>query len=395
MAVFWLLTLFQHRKILDKDPAPKRFPPLSIIVPAYNEEDSIASCVDSLLRLDYPAKISVIVVNDGSTDKTHDIAAKYAKKGLITLVDKPNGGKASAMNAGLKHVKTDYVLCMDADSIVSPNALHYMMGYFDDAKVGAVTAALKVTPPKNRLQEIQWIEYLVNVLQRKLFAVIDILYVTPGPFSVYRAKALRDIGGFDEHNLTEDMEVALHLQEAGWRLENSMQADVFTETPMTMYGLFSQRVRWYRGLIQNLRKYRHMILSRKHGLLGLFLLPATILLIIVSLVGAALFVSSIAESTYNFLLQLWFMATIGFNWVFEIDLAWMLFSTNLFVLVLSGFVLLTTFVILYMSHKLSRERLAWPKRAAYAVFVLIYFLLLASVWAFSIFKEITGAEREW
>ncbi len=395
MAVFWLLTLFEHRKILHRDPKPKKYPNLSIIIPAYNEEHTIAQCIKSLLKLEYPGKIQLIVVNDGSKDKTLETAKPFAKKGLIELYDKKNGGKASAMNLGLKHVKHDYVACMDADSLVHPRALHYMVGYFDDANVAAVTAALKVTPPKNKLQEIQWIEYLVNILQRKLFALLDILYVTPGPFSVYRTRAIKSVGGFDEDNLTEDMEIALHLQERGWRLENSMLAEVFTHTPMTVYSLFNQRVRWYRGLVQNLRKYKHMVFSKKHGLLGLLILPATIALIAVSLVGAFMFVQSIAASTWGFILQLWFMLTIGFNWVFELDLAWMLFSTNLFVIAIAVFVLGASLIILYYSHKYSNESISFPKGLAYVLFLFVYFLLLATVWAFSLFKEFTGAEKTW
>lgn len=393
VAVFFLIVLLEHRKRLYDDPKPKRYPTISILVPAYNEEKNIEACINSLLHLDYPKKPRIIVVNDGSIDKTRKICERYSKKRLITLVNKPNGGKASALNAGLKKVKTELVACIDADSIVSKKALHYMVGYFEDTNVAAVTPALKVLEPGNTIQKVQWIEYLVNLLQRKLYALLDIIYVTPGPFSVYRTEILRKIG-FDEQNLTEDMEVALHIQDLGYKIENSVHAEVHTLSPMNLYILFNQRIRWYRGLVQNLKTYQHMLFSKKHGLLGRFILPLTIITVIVSIIGAFLAMQAISENLWNALKQLYFMLTIGFA-NFQLDFVQFIFSQNLFIILITGFVLLTTFIVIYLSHRLSGERFSWTMKLAYAVYIAIYFLLIASVWFVSLFKEFTGAARRW
>ena len=135
LAVFLLIVTLRKKKSLKKDPVSSSYPSITIVLPAWNEEDTIGESVESVLALDYPGKLKVIVVNDGSTDGTKKVLEKYSKKGMITLVNKENGGKASAMNAALEIIDTEFFACMDADSIAEKDALNHMMGYFTNPKV--------------------------------------------------------------------------------------------------------------------------------------------------------------------------------------------------------------------------------------------------------------------
>jgi len=394
LVVFFLLVWFQGRKELKKDPKPKVYPALTAIIPAFNEEKSIKQCIESLLALDYPGKIKIIVVNDGSTDNTSKIARSYEKQGVL-VIDKKNGGKASAMNVGLTHTTTPLVACLDADSRVTPHALTCMVGYFAKEEIAAVTPALKVAKPKSIIQQVQWVEYIVNILQRKLYSLLDIIYVTPGPFSVYRTNVLNEIGKFDEDNMTEDMEIALRIQDRGYSIENSVSAEVFTIAPMTLYSLFGQRVRWYRGLLHNMKLYKHLFFSKKHGLLGMFLFPITVLSIIVSMAGVWLMLSYLLEGVWSALHQVFYMATIGFNITFVNTLTYLIFSQNMFMLLLTWTVLLTSGVVIYYSHKVSSEAISKHMKLGYAAYVFVFCVLLATVWGASIITELFGMRRKW
>jgi biofilm PGA synthesis N-glycosyltransferase PgaC len=225
LSVFWLLVLIERgwgRREGDLERTPK----VSVIVPAYNEEEFIGDCVRSLLALDYPKdRLEVVVVNDGSSDRTREICESFGDKISLINLEKNSGRKAIPLNVGLREASGELVACLDADSVVDARALRRMLAYFDD-DVAAVTPALKVLEPANLLQKMQWFEYLFAILLRRLMSLIDCIYVTPGPFSLYRRKLVLGLGGFDENNITEDMELALRLQANHYRIENAPDAYV-------------------------------------------------------------------------------------------------------------------------------------------------------------------------
>lgn len=394
LAVFVLIVTLKKKKVLRKDPEPGFYPPVTVVIPAWNEEDSIQESLESILTLDYPGKIEIICVNDGSTDGTKKILLEYEKKGKIKLINKKNGGKASAMNSALKAIKTDFFVCMDADSQADREALKYMMGYMRDKDVGAATSALKVRSPQSLVQKIQWIEYLMNLLQRKIFTLLNVLYVTPGPLSVYRTKLIKKLGGFDEENLTEDMEIALKIQDAGYKIRNSTNANVYTNSPLSIYSLLNQRVRWYRGFVQNMQKYRHMFFSKKHGFLGMFMLPLTVLSILVSIVAASLLVYTIAELAWNLLRSAYYTLTIGLTSELRLDVIELLFSQNFFVVFISLIVIGVMIFLIYFSHKISGENLSFSMKIAYVIYIFLYSVLVAFVWFISIAKELFSSPRK-
>lgn len=251
-------------------------PKVAMIVPCYNEAATVAGTAESLLKLDYPKdKLQIVLVNDGSTDGTAAAMDAFAHHENVTVVHQQNGGKHAALNAGIA-LATDAELigCLDADSFVEKNALHEIIPCFDDARVGAATAAMSVHKPKNLLEHMQNAEYVLGIALRHILASVNGLHVTPGPFSLYRRSLIEEIGGFRHGHNTEDMEMALRIQRAGYRIDSSHTAQVFTTVPKTVPALVKQRVRWTTGFLRNvLMDYRDLVGNPRYGALGMMVLP--------------------------------------------------------------------------------------------------------------------------
>lgn len=256
-------------------------PSVAIIVPCWNEATTIAATCESLLALDYPSdKLEIILVDDGSTDATPFAMARFANHPLVRIIRKENGGKHTALNAGIASTDAEFIGCLDADSFVEPDALKEIIPCFAREKVAAVTAAMSVHEPKSLLQHMQAAEYAFGITYRHVFASINGLYVTPGPFSFYRRSILAELGEFRHAHQTEDMEMALRIQRAGYEIENAPRARVYTKSPDTLTKLVKQRTRWTAGFIRNvLGEYRDLVGSPKHGVLGMLVLPTAVLTI--------------------------------------------------------------------------------------------------------------------
>src|SRR3989344_2760643 len=249
-------------------------PTVAVIVPCYNEETTLARTATSVLALDYPAdKLSLILVNDGSTDGTREVMEQFRNHPHVAIIHKENGGKYTALNAGIRATDAEIVGCLDADSFVEPSALRHIIPCFE-AGVAAVTAAMSVHEPKNILELMQYAEYLFGIAQRHTLASINGLYVTPGPSSFYRRATVMAVGGFRAGHQVEDMEMALRLQRHGYTIENAPRARVYTTAPATLRRLFLQRIRWISGVLRNvLFDYRDLVFSPAKGALGMLVLP--------------------------------------------------------------------------------------------------------------------------
>ena len=256
-------------------------PSVAVIVPCYNEETTVARTCESLLALHYPSdKLEVILVDDGSTDATAGAIARFAAHPQVRIISKENGGKHTALNAGIAATRADIVGCLDADSFVEPDALREIIPCFADVQVAAVTAAMSVHEPGNVLQHMQNAEYLFGITLRHAIASVNGLYVTPGPFSFYRRAIVEELGGFRYGHQTEDMEMALRIQRAGYGIENAPHARVYTKAPGTILKLLKQRTRWTTGFLRNvLGEYRGLIANRRHGVLGVLILPSALIAI--------------------------------------------------------------------------------------------------------------------
>ncbi len=267
--------------------ATKKYPHVAIIVPCWNEEGTISATANSLLALDYPKdRLSIVLVNDGSTDMTAKIMTRFSKNPQITVIHKKNGGKHTALNAGIKAVPdAEFIGCLDADSFVEPDSLREIITCFTKPTVMATTAAMSVHEPHTILQRMQYAEYIFGITTRHTLSSINGLYVTPGPFSLYRASIFKKLGSFTHGHQTEDMEMALRIQRAGYEIENAPRARVYTKAPSTLPTLIKQRTRWTSGFLRNiLGEYRELIANPRYGALGMFVLPFALFSIIGSII---------------------------------------------------------------------------------------------------------------
>ena len=196
--IFLIYTYFENKRtyIIPKEvEEPTHFPSVTVVVPAWNEEKTLAGTVNSLLALKYPAdKLSIFVVDDGSTDKTYEVAKTFSRYPQVQVFTKKNGGKHSVLNFGIEHSTSELIGCLDADSFVDSNALKAIVPYFDNPEVMAVTPSVQIHEPNNPIRKMQSIEYKVGVFVRKTLSRFNGLYVTPGPFSIYRRTVFEQIG---------------------------------------------------------------------------------------------------------------------------------------------------------------------------------------------------------
>jgi len=270
----FILIYLPNRKEFFSYPKITKEYSLSIVVPCYNEEKSIAGTIQALLDSDYKNLKKIIVVDDCSTDNSYKIIKQFAKKysRVMALKTPKNTGKASgSKNYGARFVKTELIGFTDADSYPKKESIKKMIGFFDDKKVGAVTSSVFVKKRTKFIEKLQSIEYKIIVFSRKLLGFVDAIYVTPGPLAIYSKSAYDKVGGFDESNLTEDIEITWHFVSKGYNIAMCTQSKVYTVAPDTFKGWFNQRIRWNVGGIQTINKYKKAFL--RTGMLGSFILP--------------------------------------------------------------------------------------------------------------------------
>jgi cellulose synthase/poly-beta-1,6-N-acetylglucosamine synthase-like glycosyltransferase len=240
-------------------------------MPAFNEEDNIETSIRALAELDYPAlDLELIVVDDGSTDRTAELARAYAASRTtgpaIRVLTKPNGGKWTALNLGIRESQHSLVLCVDADSRITTNSLRALVPYLDEATMGGVSGQVRVRERAGILSRIQAIEYAISGLIRA--AQDDCINVVPGPIGLFRKSALNDVmasfgtpgldpnhpghvpGAFAGDSFAEDFDLTISLLSLGHRLAWDPRAIAWTRAPTTYPTFMSQRYRWLRGTIQ-------------------------------------------------------------------------------------------------------------------------------------------------
>jgi cellulose synthase/poly-beta-1,6-N-acetylglucosamine synthase-like glycosyltransferase len=271
--VIFLLLHYRNYKRLYKNPEVKRFPFVSFLVPAYNEEKSLEETVNALLNVHYPEdKKEIIIINDGSRDGTAKIATRLAKSHKeVTFLDKKNSGKADSLNKAIKIAKGELIAVVDADSYPDKNALMNMVGHFEERGVAAVTSRVLVKNKNNLLCKFQVLDYSIIAWTRKLLDFVDSVYVTNGPLSLYKTSVVKKIGGFDTKNLTEDIEITWHILDQGYKTRMSYSAIVYTTVPEDLNYWIKQRVRWNLGGLQTVQKYWKSMF--KNNAFGYFVIP--------------------------------------------------------------------------------------------------------------------------
>jgi cellulose synthase/poly-beta-1,6-N-acetylglucosamine synthase-like glycosyltransferase len=294
-------------------------PMVSVIVPAYNEQGRITDTINSLKAIEYD-RIEFIIINDGSTDSTADeIRRGIGSDERFRFVDRQqNKGKAYSLNQGIFMSTGEYIACMDADSIAEKKVFQKSLPYFDDGKIGAVTVAVQVRNPKSLVHRIIEIEYIIGLsLYLKVLGFLGCIFVTPGPFSIYRADVLRRIGGFDITNITEDLEIAYRIHKSGYSIVNCMETKVQTICPPTFKGIYNQRKRWYGGALQTLAKHKDVMFSKRYGMLGFFI-PFNYFLIFS---GMMIFLSSLYLIISNVLDYFWKFRLTGWNFFSHLSIS--------------------------------------------------------------------------
>lgn len=273
LVVLSLIRRRKEMKTIEPPLKPERFR-VTVIVPAYNEENVIVPTIEGILASQYE-NLEVILVNDGSKDDTLGVAQRRFKGNRrVRIIDIPNGGKANALNTAIGHATGEVVVALDADTQFEPDAISRLVRWFNDPDVGAVAGNAKVGNRVNMVTRWQALEYIsAQNLERRALAALDTLTVVPGAIGAWRRAALEELGGFAGDTLAEDQDLTIAMQKAGYRIVFDSSAIAWTEAPATFGGLQKQRFRWSYGTLQCLWKHRDATFRPRFKALGMIALP--------------------------------------------------------------------------------------------------------------------------
>ncbi len=254
---------------------PTYQPAVAVLIPAYNEEKVIERTVRSALDSDYP-HLRAIVIDDGSTDSTLEVCREAFKKeiadGRVTVLTKPNSGKAAALNYGLEYVNEDLFVGIDADTLIAPDAISKLVPHFADPRVGAMAGNAKVGNRVNLWTRWQALEYITSQnFERRALNTLNAVSVVPGAIGAWRTAAVLAAGGYHHDTVAEDADLTMALLEAGYRVNYEDRALAYTEAPTTANGLMRQRFRWSFGIMQAV--WKHKAAVKRKGALGWAALP--------------------------------------------------------------------------------------------------------------------------
>jgi len=300
----------QQQKEIKNKPI-QHFGLVSVIIPAYNEEVNAVQTINSLLQQDYP-ELELVFVDDGSKDKTLSIVqTAFSNHPKVSIVTKPNGGKASALNVGIQHAKGNYVVCIDADSQFKQDAITQLMQKFDNnatgdtskTEVAAVAGNVKVGNEVNMITRWQSIEYITSQnFDRRAFDYLNCITVIPGAIGAFKKDIIIEAGGFTTDTLAEDCDLTMRILRLGYTVRNCITAISYTEAPETLSQFFKQRFRWSFGVMQCFWKHKDTVFNPEYKNFGLiampniliyqillpFLAPLADILLVISLIAAGL-----------------------------------------------------------------------------------------------------------
>ena len=250
--------------------------PLSVVIAAYNEEKVIAATVRSVLDTDYAGEVEVVVINDGSKDKTGEVVAQLAEADpRLRLIQQENAGKSEALRRGVEAARHGILVFLDADTLFQRDTLRHLVAQFSDPKVGAVSGHARVGNTRTFIAQCQALEYICGFnLDRRAYDAWDCITVVPGAISAVSREALQAVGGFRPETLAEDTDLTLGLHRRGYHVRYEAAAVAWTEAPETIRALAKQRFRWCFGTMQCLWKHRDMLFNPKFRALGFFSLPS-------------------------------------------------------------------------------------------------------------------------
>ncbi len=258
---------------------PNYRPTVAVLIPAYNEEMVIERTVRSVLESDYP-NLRAIVIDDGSKDRTAEVTREAFQTeiadGRVTVLTKPNSGKADALNYALEHVTEELFVGIDADTIIAPDAISRLVPHFRDSRVAAMAGNAKVGNRVNLWTRWQALEYITSQnFERRALNTLNAVSVVPGAIGAWRTADVRAAGGYHHDTVAEDADLTMALLQAGYRVNYEDRALAYTEAPTTANGLMRQRFRWSFGIMQAV--YKHRAAVKQKGALGWVALPNMII----------------------------------------------------------------------------------------------------------------------
>ena len=362
---------YLHQRELAYDDAPEVYPFVSIIVPAYNEGEVIHASLSSLLELRYPY-YEIIAVDDGSSDDTYEKMRVFEGNHYgvrVSVFRKENSGKADTLNYGIRRSRAPIVVCMDSDSRLTPEALRYAVRHFNDPNVGAVAGNVKVINRHNIWTKLQALEYIEGLnIVRKAQAFFRSVNVIPGPMGIFRRTAIEGTGGYDSDTFAEDFDMTVKILAAGWKINYEPKAVAFTEAPEELLDVIKQRYRWSRGILQALRKQKHLLTS--------------------------------SAGTITTPLSLWYMIFEGLVWpamnIFaNLFFVWIALIYGMTKLLVMWWILLTILDLLIAIHAILMEREDLGL-AIYSVFYRFFYILIIDVTKlFATLEELLGLDMSW
>ena len=378
--VFLLITYFENRLLLKEEDDEalktiKKYPSVTIIVPCWNEEKTVSKTIHSLLNLDYPKnKLKIMVVNDGSTDKTWERVQKFKNNPQIELYTKENGGKYTALNFGLSKLGTELVGCLDADSYVHKDALKHIITYFENDKdVMAVAPSVKLWQPKGVLQLLQKVEYNFGIFTRKMFHYMQAVYITPGPFSIFRREVFEKLGVYRHAHNTEDIEIALRMQKNGYKIVHAHKAEVYTVPPNSLGKLITQRTRWSHGFIKNAQDYKEIFFNKKYGNLGMLVFPMAAVSIVSVIPLSIISIYTLVQKLTDFIIRI---QTVGINPHIHFSFDWFYVNTQL-IAIISLIATLGTILMILIARRLSEGKL---RIGMDLIYFLTLYMFIAPIW---------------
>ncbi len=367
--VIWFSYL--HQRELSQGGVYENYPFVSIIVPAFNEAEVIQSSLASLLELRYPY-YEIIAVDDGSTDGTFEKMKEFEGNHYgvrVSVYRKENSGKAEALNYGIRRSKAPIVVCMDSDSRLTAEALRYAVYHFRDPHVGAVAGNVKVINRHNIWTKLQALEYIEGLnIVRNAQAFFRSVNVIPGPIGIFRRKAIEGTGGYDSDTFAEDFDMTVKILADGWKINYEPKAIAYTEAPEELLDIIKQRYRWCRGILQALRKQRHLLTETS----GVITTP----------------------------LSLWYMIFEGLVWpamnIFaNLFFVWVALLYGMTKLLVLWWMLLTVLDLLIAVHATLMEK-EDLRLVPYAVLYRFFYILIIDVTKlFATLEELIGLDMSW
>jgi cellulose synthase/poly-beta-1,6-N-acetylglucosamine synthase-like glycosyltransferase/peptidoglycan/xylan/chitin deacetylase (PgdA/CDA1 family)/spore germination protein YaaH len=275
LIIIGLFAIIDRLRTRKNFATPDYQPRVAVLVPAYNEEKVIARTIRSVMMSNYK-NLRIVVIDDGSSDKTYEVACtaypEQIASGRLTVLTKPNGGKADALNFALDHIDEEIYVGIDADGVIAHDAITNLVPHFANPEIGAVAGNAKVGNRVNLWTRWQALEYITSQnFERRALDLFNVVMVVPGAIGAWRTAAVRAGGGYHTNTVAEDADLTMNLLEQGYDVIYEDRALAFTEAPINADGLMRQRFRWSFGILQAIFKHRGAI--TKNRAMGLFALP--------------------------------------------------------------------------------------------------------------------------